>query len=177
MRLKSTLIFIALLAFSGLAAACPDGYYAVEGPDMTNCYPIPGEERARGEMRDEQPSQPSQPQQKQQKWVDTWGAIAIGNSTVDGAGVIGAATGMTNERQASNAALAQCKEKSGGQTCKIRAAYYNQCAVVLWGDTGNYVSHAATVEIATEMSMNTCNAQYANCSVYYWGCSPAKRVF
>ena len=173
MRLKPILIFLALVVFSCLALAqggdagpCPQGMHQTGSAcDFDNAT-----------IDSNSNSSPSQPQQKQQKWVDTWGAIAIGDSN-SGAGVMGAVTGMANERQATKAALAQCQAKGGGKSCIIRVAYYNQCAVVVWGDTGNNVTGAATVEIATEMSMKSCSAQYANCSVYYWGCSPAKRVF
>jgi hypothetical protein len=164
-----------LLAFSSLSFAqggglgpCPPGMHSSGAAcDFDNA------------MIDSNNNPPSfQPQQKQEKWADTWGAIAIGNENDGtGAGVMGAATNMNNERQASKAALDECKAKGGGKSCKLRIAYYNQCAVVTWGDTGNNVTSAATVDIATEMSMANCSAKHANCSVYYWGCSPAKRIF
>jgi Domain of unknown function (DUF4189) len=175
MKLRLMLVLMALSSFNDLASACADGYYAGQCADSNSCYPIPGEERQRGQ-RSNTPS--FQPQQKQEKWADTWGAIAIGNENDGtGAGVTGAATNMNNERQASKAALDECQAKGGGKSCKITLTYYNQCVVVAWGDTGNFVARAPTVEIATEMSMANCSAKHANCSVYYWGCSPAKRIF
>jgi hypothetical protein len=172
MKLKLMFVLIALLSFNDLASACADGYYAGQGADSNSCYPIPGEERQRGER----PNIPSfQPQKKQEKWADTWGAIAFGDGS-DGGGVMGAVTSMDSERQASKAAIEQC-QANGGKSCEIGITYFNQCAVVAWGDTGNSYVRAPTVEIATEMSMANCSAKHANCSVYYWGCSPAKRVF
>jgi hypothetical protein len=173
MKLKLMLIFTALQAFTGLALACADGYYAGQGVDSNSCYPIPGEGRQRGEKS----GSPSlQPQPKQRKTVDTWGAIAFGKGG-NGASVMGAATNLDSERQASKAALEQCQANGGGKSCEIGITYFNQCAVVAWGDTGNSYVRAPTVEMATEMSMKSCNAKHANCSVYYSGCSPAKWVF
>jgi hypothetical protein len=175
MKLKLILIFTALQAFSGLVLACADGYYAGQGADSNSCYPIPGEGRQRGEKS----GSPSlQPQPKQRKTVDTWGAIAIG-STKDGNRAMGAVNSLNNEREASKAAMEQCLAKGGGKTCNIVTTYYNQCTVIAaLGETGYfYGANGATVEIATEQSMKECSAKHANCSVYYWGCSPAKWVF
>lgn len=74
----------------------------------------------------------SAPQVPQGYWETRWDAIAIG-STATGGGV-GVSKDMINKRKAEKAAMLQCKATGGGKSCRIARSYYNQCAVIAWGE-------------------------------------------
>ncbi len=152
---------LSLLAFSGLVKAeggCPPGEYPANPPAVNVCYPIP---------EDTQP-------QYQGRWETRWGAIAIGN-TKNGGG-LGLVKNAKSKRQAEKAALNKCKETGGGKECKIKLKYYNQCAVLAWGDSMYVTQGAENIEVATKLAMRKCSEGTANCKIYYADCSLAEWV-
>ncbi len=138
---------------------CPDGMTPFQngGDPAPKCYPIQGGQSAAAQPRG--------------RWETRWGAIAIG-STATGGGV-GVAKDMLTKRQAEKAAVSQCMAAGGGALCKKYVLrYYNQCAVIAWGDTSPVVQGAETIEIASQIAMEKCNARTKNCKIWYSDCSP-----
>ena len=152
-----------LLLFSGFASAqgvpLGNGIYACDGaahagpcqPDIDNDAPVPSVH-----------------------WQDRWGAIAADDGPN---AVFGIVTNMASKRAAQKAAIAECKNRGGGD-CEVSLAYYNQCAAVAAGAAGTFSSSAATIEEAAQRATNRCedaNGRGA-CWVYYSGCSLPVRV-
>ena len=161
--LRLCLLIAPLLGASGVAHAeggtCPSGYYPVNSPGVMGCAPIPnsgGDAAQRAAPR--------------AAWVDRWGAIATDGPSA----ILGSSAGMRNKRQAEKAALAQCRGK-GGAKCEIDLAFFNQCAVLVTGDSRYLTQGAATIEEATRIGVERCNKTDVNCRVYYSDCSLAER--
>lgn len=102
----------------------------------------------------------------QAKWADRWGAIAVDFDNR----IIGTITDETSKRKASLAATKKCQEL-GGKSCKIKLAYYNQCAAMVTGLSGYTVSRAETEKRAGEIGMDDCGEKDTQCEVFYSGCS------
>ncbi len=98
-------------------------------------------------------------------WQKTWGAIAANGA----AGLLGYAVGANSEEEAKNLALADCHKKGLG--CEIEFAYYNQCAVVVTGDTIFNTVHARSIERASKIGISQCQKEDTNCRVYYSACT------
>ncbi len=164
MKLK---IFFVLLFFtlnnqSMAENGCPDGMTPFQnGNDPTpKCYPI----------QDGQNSAPAQPRGH---WQTRWGAYAIDASK----GRLGTATGAKSKKQATKAAIAQCRLNGGGDDCKKGTfSYYNQCVALAWGDTTYRGSGRPTVEEARKDTMQSCSLATSNCKVVYAECSQAEWV-
>jgi hypothetical protein len=161
---------VALLLFgtSGLAWAeggCPSGMIPHRGTDITSCGPIP-----QGYYGNDNSIAP-RPVDPPVRWTDTWGAITVDNALSK----VGVVTDQPNKRAAEKAAAADCRAR-GGTNCVVKLAYYNQCAVIVWGDQGYNIAAAATAVEATEIGMKSCGKADANCQVFYTGCSFAKRL-
>ena len=118
-----TIFVLSLLGVSNIAFAeggCPEGYYFTgrmiqgQGASYPECAP-----------------DIQQPQQPQGRWETRWGAIAIDDSKSR----LGAFKGAKTKRQASKAAIAQCRAEGGGEGCKVKLTFYNQCSALAWGDT------------------------------------------
>ena len=158
--------FLFLLLFSNLALAeggCPDGYYPANPPATNVCYPFSDDGN-------------SQPQQPKVLWGNRWGAIAISSkSTSGGPSIVGASKNQTSKSKAQKTAIAECRTK-GGAKCILKLAYFNQCAVIAWGDKGYNLVNAENLEKATQNAMQSCSAIDTNCQVYYSACSVAVRV-
>ena len=155
------ILFLAILFHCcSEALACPPGHQPAGSPTSGNpsgCVPY-----ASGDT--------SQPQTPQGRWITRWGAIAIG-STASGGGV-GISKDMPSKRQAGKVALLQCEATGGGSECKINILhYYNQCAVIAWGDSFSNVQSAETIQIASSVAMQKCSAKTDNCKIYYSDCS------
>jgi hypothetical protein len=118
------------------------------------------------------PQQPLPPQQPTGEWKTTWGAIG-GNALK---GILGAAVGLPTEKEAVQAALADCRAKGGGAGCKLDISYYNQCAVLVTGNKVYNTASAATVEEASQIGINKCAKEDANCRVFYSACSKPEFV-
>ncbi len=149
----------ASLAESG----CPDGFSPnqIQGQQAPSCYPIPGYNNQVQE----------QPQISQGHWETRWGAIAVG-STMGGGGV-GVVINSKDKKTAEISALSQCHINGGGSECRIEISYYNQCAVVAWGDNYYSTASSATIERASKIALKTCKSKTQNCKIYYADCTDA----
>lgn len=143
---------------------CPDGYYPTGGADVGwyGCAPM-------GPMPDEGDG-PSQQQVDEPGWETRWGAIA----TADGA--FGVANGMTSKRRAEKQALSDCKARSNGKPCKLKPAFYDQCAALAWGDDMNIMFRSPDLQDAEASAVQVCNQHTNNCKVYYSACSYPQRT-
>jgi len=139
------------------AVACPEGQQPAGNPTSGNpsgCVPYPGGQQSQ------------QFQQPQGRWVTQWGAIA----TDENIGTFGAVKNFASKRSATKAALAACKT-NGGSRCEIRLSYYNQCAVLSWGDAFYSVRSEATLELAGKVASEKCDGLTKNCKMVYADCS------
>jgi Domain of unknown function (DUF4189) len=160
--MRNTLgLVLGLLLASGHANAegnCPEGYYPYNATGVqVACAPIPGYGGS-GEPADPGPS-----------WQTRWGAIA----TADGA--FGTSNDMTSKRRAERQAVADCKKK-GGNRCKVKIAFYNQCAALAWGETAGMTFRSPEIADAEQSALKQCSAQSKDCKIYYSGCSYPKQV-
>lgn len=100
---------------------------------------------------------------------DSFGAIAAAK---ENAGV-GSAVNWPTQQEASNQAMAQCAETSGGKPCQVRITFKNACAAVAqstnlhagyaWGDTP---------EKARGLAMANCQtAAQQDCRITHEFCS------
>lgn len=104
-------------------------------------------------------------------WETRWGAIATGG------GGLGAVTDMRSENQAKKAAIKQCKKTANDNGSKCKAlSYYNQCAVIAWGASGYIFQRGVDLQTASSLGMQKCSSQYAECEIYYSGCSYPEQV-
>lgn len=167
MRIPFLLSILLLLVSGPLWAeggSCPPGYYPLNTSGAAGCAPIPDYESSNAGTHQELASPPA-------RWADTWGAISV-----DGvSGSLGAVVGFPSEEGARQAALKKCRE-DGGNECSVDLTYHNQCAVMILGSEKYNTASAATLERATKLGMETCNAANTNCRVYYSGCSAAQRI-
>jgi hypothetical protein len=116
-------------------------------------------------------SEPSGPRSNPVAWESRWGAIAIGG------GGWGAVTDMRSEKQAKKAAIKHCKETAQGNGSKCKAfSYYDQCAVIAWGETGYIVQSAVDLPTASSVGMQKCSSKHADCQIFYSACSYPKRM-
>lgn len=156
------LLAVLLLVYLDSARAeggCPPGMIPYRaGADASSCGPMPSNGAA---------SIPTGPM-----WATRWGAIAVDPSS----GVMGAVDSRDSKRAASKDAIAECKAR-GGNKCKVRLSYHNQCAATVQGRTGANDAGAASVERAVEIGMELCRARGdTDCHVYYQACSMPVRV-
>jgi len=107
----------------------------------------------------------------QERWADRWGAIATDADNAK----LGAVVDMTSEKKAKQAALETCK-KNGGTNCRVDISYYNQCAVLVTGDSMYSTARGATVEEAEKLGFSKCRNADVNCRVYYSDCSLPVRL-
>ncbi|MGV7164608.1 DUF4189 domain-containing protein [Xanthomonas citri] len=109
---------IVSLVFSVSAKAeqgCPPGQFPIGGQGVAACAPIP-------QGSAEQPvARPLG------KWINTWGAVAIGSLGLERN--YGVTTGKLSKKEAESDALARCS-KHGEKNCQIGLSYYNQCIAV-----------------------------------------------
>lgn len=101
-----------------------------------------------------------------QQWLDRWGAIAT-----DGRGEYGIVMDRDTERAAIVEAIAACQER-GGSGCKLKRAFMNQCAAVVYGATATQTAQAAYEDRAIALATADCDKHAGgSCRVYYSGCS------
>ncbi|WP_267118791.1 DUF4189 domain-containing protein [Xanthomonas sacchari] len=119
------------------------------------------------------------------RWINTWGAIAIGS--VDATTDYGVTTGKLSQAEAEAGALKRCG-KHGATNCEIAFKYYNQCAAIaapqlnglpIAGGCVQYVG-AGTMAEASRMTQVNCKkankaTPEANCGVIYKAC--AEQIF
>ncbi|WP_226470233.1 DUF4189 domain-containing protein [Luteimonas panaciterrae] len=160
------LLMMGLLALSGMAYAeggCPQGQTPRLYGDVWGCAPGGTDAPIQETQVAPQPTG---------EWKTTWGAIG-GNALK---GILGAAVGLPSEKEAVQAALADCRAKGGGAGCKLDISYYNQCAVLVTGNKVYNTASAATVEEASQIGINKCAKEDANCRVFYSACSKPEFV-
>jgi hypothetical protein len=162
--MRSLWMMFVLAAFPACSAiACPPGTAPQQGIGWQGCAPVPGTGL----------STPSYSAPRE-IWADRWGAIAVDESNV--AAGIGSASGMKRKGQAERAALKDCQNK-GIARCKVKFTYYNQCAVVVWGDRSSTVNGAASIEKATQLGLEKCTQSGdSNCEAIFSKCSYPEQV-
>jgi hypothetical protein len=146
------LLFL-LVACSVRAQNCPSGMVPEGGQGVASCRPVDS-------------GQPAG------RWLDQWGAIATDPPHHSA----GASLNQSNEEQAKQAAIANCKS-NGGEQCTVAATYANSCIAMVQGDTGSNIDRATSLDGAIKLGMDICNkAGDTNCHAYYSACSKAKWV-
>ncbi len=160
-------LFISLFLLSDSVFAeggCPPGSYPANPPATNVCNPLPDS----GNNNQVQQSLP------RGRWQTRWGAIAIGSGeTGDGIGLV---RNKTSKKAAEQAAILQCRNSGGGVGCEPAFTYYNQCAVIAWGDTRPFLQGAESLEIASKLAMDRCIAKDKNCKIVYTDCTDAEWV-
>ncbi|MBT2746926.1 MULTISPECIES: DUF4189 domain-containing protein [unclassified Lysobacter] len=162
--MRSLWMTFALAAFPACSAiACAPGEWLQQGAGWEMCVPMPG-----------MSGNNQQPVTSTPVWADRWGAIAVDKSNV--AAGIGSASGMKRKGQAERAALKDCQNK-GIARCKVKLAYYSQCAALVWGDHSSSINSAPSKEQAIQIGMDRCfQAKDTNCEVYFSDCSFPERI-
>ncbi|WP_316697810.1 DUF4189 domain-containing protein [Xanthomonas hydrangeae] len=169
--MKIPLLLICLIAtFTGNSYAeggCPPGQYPIGGQGAISCAPLPQ----------------AAPQRPIGKWVDSWGAIAMGS--MNSITTYGVTTGKSSKSDAVEDALTRCS--SHGETnCRIGLAYKNQCAAVAepqtnglpFADGFSAFMGASSVARASMLATEKCRkgnsaTPNAQCKVVYTACSEA----
>lgn len=165
------LLVLGLLASGGATAeqGCAPGFFpGGTQPNGPVCVPIPGY----GTTNNTSAPQPSTPEVR---WADRWGAIAIDDAARKGG--IGTVVGMSNKRDAKQAALARCHEDGGGRGCEVKATFRNGCGVVAWGDAHYTTAVSVDIPGASELAMKSCGRKTSNCEVFYADCSHPERIW
>lgn len=153
LKLESLVVLLLLSTYAFAEGGCPQGQMpgnlsVPEGTaqSMASCVPIPPAPVPR--------------------WASRWGAIAS-----DSTGEFGIATGLSNERAARKAALAECA-KRGGVSCDATFTFHDQCAAIASSESVSFSLGAATEQEAKDLAMRKCEASQAGrCWIYYSGCS------
>jgi hypothetical protein len=162
--LSCVLMLASVSAFA--EGGCPPGSYPIGDSRAPGCAPIPtggGGDSAQGPVATG-------------KWETRWGAISEDADSL----ATGSAVSMKSKRQAVAAASAECK-KLGGKNCKLRLAYYNQCAAIAdataeslaKGPGRSTIARAETVNQAKSIAMNECTSALngQKCEIVYSACS------
>lgn len=168
--MRKFILLCSLLAFAPNAAVaeqgCPPGQYPIGGQGVAACAPIP-----QGNTQQAQPRPLG-------KWINTWGAVAIGSIGLERN--YGASTGKHSKAEAERDALARCS-KHGEQNCEIGLSYYNQCVAVgepqidqkpnLMGKVQFFGS--ATLEKAATAAQAACESKNPTntCKIIYNACT------
>ncbi|MBX9403418.1 DUF4189 domain-containing protein [Lysobacter sp. BMK333-48F3] len=162
MKARLCLVVLALAFWAGGAyAQCPAGIPSAGNPQ---CVPP----NAPGWGHNSSSGEPARPEPV---WKRTWGAIAADGVSA----ALGTASGIDSRESAEQIALMECSER-GGKDCVLDVSYYDQCAVLVTGDKRYLVQTAVSIERATEVGMQKCNAKDTNCRVYYSNCTAPIRV-
>jgi hypothetical protein len=160
-RIGPLLAFVLLTCDVRAEGNCPSGYYPVGGGNAgwSGCAPIDSGSSLGG------PASPGA------FWETRWGAIAADHH----AGKFGGIEGLASKREAKTAAITECK-KRGGNKCKVEITYYNQCGVLVAGDTTANTARGPEINETAERAVNACSKKTQNCKPYYAGCSYPERV-
>lgn len=155
-------LLLLLFVFGDVRAEgrCPDGYFPIGGGSAgwEGCAPMGPNNGSGGAAA-------SKPQ-----WETRWGAVA----TTDGA--MGVSADKDSRESAERQAISECQSHSRGKICEVRAAYYNQCIAVAWGDGGSRMTRSPDLKDAEVSALNYCKETTANCDLYYSACSYAKQL-
>jgi len=137
---------------------CPSGYYPIGGQGVQGCAPMGG---GSGSHTYAGPT-----------WRSKWGAIAFSRN-----GVAGISNDLLSKRAAKRAARKHCAER-GGEGCKIKFWYANQC-VAAGGKPPNSPTFFGTGDSREEAStdaLNRCSRVVGEgCSIVYKACSFRER--
>lgn len=154
------LLAACFLLISGNAVSeqgCPYRYYPGGRPPGPVCIPIPGIRLPQAE----------------EVWSARWGAIAI-DSTVRQGGV-GTVAGARAEFLALQAALQECRDSGGGVGCEVLLIYKNGCGVIAWGESLATTASGPTLAGASQLALQNCQLETADCEIYYAACSFPER--
>lgn len=163
-HIVATLILFSLSIFEVKAEGnCPSGYYPIGGGNAgwTGCAPMNSGSGAGS----------SEPANPGPSWATRWGAIAADHQ----AGKLAGVEGLASKREAKRAAIVECK-KRGGKKCKVSIAYYNQCGVLVAGDTVANAASGPDIKETTQRAVTQCSQETQNCKSYYSGCSYPERI-
>lgn len=163
--MKAIVAPLLLIASFGAFAEgrCPPGQYPVGDQNAGGCAPIPGA------------AQSAQPAPTG-TWETRWGAIVEDPNNLS----TGASVSQKSKRAAVSAATDECR-RIGGNKCKLRLAYYNQCAAIadptanargmVSGESVAFT--AATIEDAKSGARSRCESAGGGqqCTVIYSACS------
>lgn len=157
-HIKFLLIIISTFVANKAFAQCRVG----SGPDMGDGIPYCSD------------IAPQQAQLYSPVWENRWGAFAIDPNVKKGG--IGVAENMRSQKEAENHALKQCKNSGGTKTCVIEFNYYNQCAVIAWGDSSYYWALDENPAAASDTALEGCAKNTTNCKLYYSNCNYAVQI-
>lgn len=164
------ILIAVLLSFASFLAhaegRCPPGQYPIGGQGAGGCAPI-----SAGGTGGAALSVPTG------KWETRWGAVVEDSTNL----ATGASVSRKSKREATAAAMEECK-KQGGNNCKLRVAYHNQCVAIADPtpesrrgrpelQAKSTDTAAGTVEIAKERAMGRCEAYGHQCGIVYSACS------
>ncbi|SDH07700.1 protein of unknown function [Dyella sp. 333MFSha] len=155
-------IFLLICAsgYSHAEGGCPPGQYPQSGQGWQTCVPIPGS------------TQQSPRSGPSERWEDRWGALAV----TDSGQIAGGSSGKKTEREAIDAAIADCR-LDGDETCKSMGTVRNQCIALVAGSGGTKIESAPSETEATKRAMKEClRSGQDNCHSYYSSCSLPVRV-
>ena len=95
-----------------------------------------------------------------------WGAVAA-SGVVSGAWV-----NASDQQEAENAALQQCRENGGGDDCALVTSYSNPCVAVASINSGESYPWAAAATMSEVRSMvrSRCARSGASCEIIYQYC-------
>ncbi|WP_175927491.1 DUF4189 domain-containing protein [Burkholderia cepacia] len=124
----------------------------------------------------DQPAPTHTPPPPPPHWTQAWGAIALYFSSDNSKAVLGSSSRSASQSQAEQAAIRDCQLK-GGLECKIAVSFANQCAAVVAGNPGYYVTLGVIPATAANNGMTKCTGSgYTGCHVYYSMCSLPQEV-
>ena len=164
MTLRRSMACLVLYTLSGMALAegnCPPGQFPIGGGSAgwSGCAPMYDASMPVGGV-------PAAPSNLDPSWEFRWGVIVVDQALGKFAGM----DGYADPRKATRLAIKQCK-KNGGKTCEVLLEYYNQCGVLVAGDTYSLGMSGPVAEEISRRALAQCSEQTANCQVYYAGCS------
>lgn len=161
---------LSLTSLSAFAeGGCPPGQYPIGDSRAPGCAPMPTSgQGVSGPVATG-------------NWEKRWGAIAedVSANARKVAGATGVSELKASKSDAVAVALEQCR-KGGGEKCKIRIVYNNQCVALAdpaakqHGSSGESVAfRAKTLELAKSSALEKCatgNGQ-GQCNIVYAACS------
>ena len=170
-RFKTLLLLIPIFSFTSMLHA----QQFEQGSGIGGCQA--GSGVCNGwQWQGQQQGEQQQPSAPPAKWVDRWGAVAIGGDAGHPA-IIGLSENMASRGSAESTALTKCKSQRGGETCSIKQSYANQCVALAWGNTGGGgVAVGRNTNEAQKKSLVLCSKNAPDCEVLYTDCSMPVRI-
>lgn len=166
----SIILLLAASANAWAEQGCPPGQIPAQSTgNMASCGPIPPG------YYQQQSTSPARPIGK---WIQTWGAVAMGSIGLERN--YGVTTGKLSKAEAESDALTRCA-KHGEKNCQIGLSYFNQCVAVgepqidgkpnLTGDVQFF--GAASLERAMASAQAACEKDNPEnqCKIIYKACS------